>query len=343
MTTRTFNDAPAIREKTPILVGLVGPSGTGKTFSALRLAAGFQRITGGETFVIDTEARRSLHYAEKFKFRHVPFGQPFSPLDYLAAIEHCLKKGATTIVVDSMSHEHEGPGGVLEMHESELDRMAGQDWGKREKLNMLAWAKPKQQRRRLINAILQMSCNFVFCFRAKEKIKLRPGQAPEPLGYMPIAGEEFIFEMTLKCLLLPGANGVPTWQPQMIGEKAMTKLPEQFRALFSTSPPPQLTEDVGEQLARWGAGTSAPPKLTADQLVEAYKTCSDAATWRALEESRRVAWSEISKADKPRVKAASDETAKRLEDSKPAPAAGADGELSEADKKAIEMAEAAGA
>src|SRR5438128_3503645 len=103
---RTFEDRPAVREATPLLVGLIGPSSSGKTFSALRLATGIQRVSGGEIFVIDTEARRALHYAEKFTFRHVPFGAPFGPLDYLTAIEHCIARGAKTIVVDSISHEN---------------------------------------------------------------------------------------------------------------------------------------------------------------------------------------------------------------------------------------------
>ena len=76
---RTFDDRPATREATPLLVGLVGPSGAGKTFSALRLATGVQRVVGGDIYFIDTEARRGLHYAERFTFRHLPFGAPFSP------------------------------------------------------------------------------------------------------------------------------------------------------------------------------------------------------------------------------------------------------------------------
>jgi hypothetical protein len=296
---RTFDDRPATREKTPIMVGLVGPSGVGKTYSALRLAGGFQRVTGGETFVIDTEARRALHYADKFRFRHVPFGAPFSPLDYLDAINHCVSKGATTIIVDSMSHEHEGPGGVLEMHTNEHKRLGGKDGTK-----LLAWAKPKQERRRLINSILQIpGCNFVFCWRAKEKLKIERGKDPVNLGFMPIAGEEFVYEMTLKCLLLPGANGYPTWQSDEVGERTMIKLPEQFRATFAQSP--QLTEDVGEQLARWAAGGSAPAPVTAEDLLARYAACSDAATLRALEDTRGVAWSKLSKEDKARVKAAS--------------------------------------
>src|SRR5678815_3652835 len=136
---RTFEDVEAKRGEVPLLAGLVGPSGTGKTFSALRLATGIQRVSGGEIYVIDTEARRSLHYAEQFKFRHVQFDAPFGPLDYLSAITYCVGKGAGTIIVDSMSHEHEGPGGVLESHEAELTRLAGNDWDKRKKWTFSAW------------------------------------------------------------------------------------------------------------------------------------------------------------------------------------------------------------
>ncbi len=302
---RIFDHRPAVREKTPILVGLVGPSGSGKTYSALRLATGMQRVSGGETFYIDTEARRALHYAERFKFQHVAFGAPFSPLDYLAAIEHCIKAGATTIVVDSMSHEHEGPGGVLEMHTAEHKRLGGKDSTK-----MLAWSKPKQERRRLINSILQMSCNFIFCFRAKEKLRIEKGKDPLHLGFMPIAGEEFVYEMTFNGLLLPGANGVPTLQPTEPGEREIVKLPEQFRGLFAQSA--QFSEDIGQALATWAAGTAAPPVIGADELVSRLEACSDSATLRTLEDARRTAWASLSLADKKRVKGASEAAGERI-------------------------------
>ncbi len=307
--TRTFDDRPATREKTPILVGLVGPSGSGKTYSALRIAAGFQRVSGGETFVIDTEARRSLHYAEKFRFRHVAFGAPFSPLDYLDAINYCVSRGATTIVIDSMSHEHEGPGGVLEMHTEEHARLGGRDGTK-----LLAWGKPKSARRRLINSILQLPCNFIFCFRAKQKLKIEKGKDPEQLGYQPIGGDEFVYEMTLKCLLLPGANGVPTWRSDFFGEKAMIKLPEQFRETFAKDP--QLTEDIGETLARWGAGSATAPAVsegTGAELEARYAACTDAATLRVLEDARGAAWPALSPAEKKAVKAASVVASARVE------------------------------
>ena len=63
---RTFEAKPAVRQKVPLLCGLVGPSGGGKTFSALRLATGMQQVSGGDIYIVDTEARRALHYADRF-------------------------------------------------------------------------------------------------------------------------------------------------------------------------------------------------------------------------------------------------------------------------------------
>ena len=279
---RTFEDKEASRDRVPLFVALIGPSGSGKTKSALRLADGMNRVTGGSTFVIDTEAKRALHYADAHRFRHIEFGAPFGPLDYLAAVEHCVKKGARTVVIDSLSHMHEGPGGVLEMHDAALDRMAGADakFKERQQYTMLAWQKPKQELRRFINSILQMNINLISCFRAKEKLKIEQGKEPQPLGFMPIASDELIYEQTLSCLLYPGCGGVPTWHSQEMGERAVIKLPEHFRALFAKSEP--LGEAGGEQLARWAAGEqlagSGNPARAAK--LRETGTFKESATWR---------------------------------------------------------------
>jgi len=251
---RVFEDQEAVRTSVPLLIGEVGPSGGGKTYSALRLATGIQRVNGGDIFLIDTEARRGLHYADKFKFRHQPFGAPFSPLDYLAAIEHAVKKGAKTIIVDSMSHEHEGPGGVLEMHDQDTKELAVKWRCSEEKAQMSAWGRPKGQRRRMINSILQMPVSFIFCFRAKEKLKIKAGEDPKAMGFMPIAGEELVYEMMVNFLLLPRADGVPTWRSDNLGEKLTMKLPQQFKLLFEQDRP--LSEDHGEEMAIWASGKS---------------------------------------------------------------------------------------
>lgn len=257
---RDFAANEAVREKVPLLIGLMGPSGSGKTFSALRLATGIQEVVGGDIFFIDTESRRALHYADTFKFKHVPFNAPFGSLDYLEALKFCVKSGAGVVVVDSMSHEHEGPGGMIDLQEQVLTRLTKGDESKRNAMQMLAWAEPKAKRRQLINGILQLNSNFIFCFRAKNTSKpvKRDGRnVVEAQGFMPIAGEEFVFEQTLNALLLPGSGGVPTWHSDQVGERTMIKLPEQFAGLASRNRP--LDEIVGKHLAKWATG-DAPAK-----------------------------------------------------------------------------------
>jgi hypothetical protein len=256
---RAFEFREAVRERVPLLIGLMGPSGGGKTFSALRLATGIQRVTGGDIFVIDTEARRALHYADLFKFRHLEFVEPFGSLDYLAAIKSAVAQGAKTIVVDSMSHEHSGVGGYLDTHEVEVERMAGGDERKRDRVQIAGWIKPAQYRKQMIDGILHLNCNFVFCFRAKEKIKPQPGKEPLELGWMPIAGEELLFEMTINALLLPKANGVATWRSDLIGERLMMKLPERFAGLLPEGK--AFDEEIGASLAQWARGEAIKDDL----------------------------------------------------------------------------------
>ena len=271
----SFEFKPATREQTPLLVGLVGPSGCGKTYSALRLATGIQTVVGGSIAVIDTEARRSLHYADRFKFLHLAFDPPHGPDRYLEAIKAALQAGAKTIVVDSMSHEHEGNGGVLEQHETELDRLAGDDYRKREAMNFLAWAKPKAARRKLINGLLQMQANLVFCFRAKEKIKLLKDATgktkPVQIGWQAIAGEEYVFEMTDRFLLPPGANGIPDLSEEARRE-GVPKMPADHASIVV--PGAQLDENMGSALAQWALGsTPQSPKEPFDvhKLVKSFK------------------------------------------------------------------------
>jgi len=286
---RTFADNEATRERVPLLVGVYGPSGTGKTYSALRLATGMQRVVGGDIYMVDTEARRALHYADKFKFRHVPFAAPFDPESYMGALEHCAKRGARVIVIDNMSHEHEGQGGVLEMQAAEEERLSKLWNTTRDKAKMSAWQVPKTARRRLIHAILQMGVNAVLCFRSKEKMRVIPGRQPEQLGWMPIAGDEFIFEMTATALLLPGANGVPTWNPSQEGERAMVKRPQQFESLFQQHNGHPLSEDMGEAMARWADGsTGVAVKNFRDGIAAAKALDELAATWLLVTEARQL-------------------------------------------------------
>ncbi len=298
----TFTFRPGKREVgegVPLLVGLVGPSGSGKTYSALRLAKGIQSVAGGKLAVIDTEARRALHYQDKFNFDYAEFGAPFSSLRYAEVLTEAAKFGAKTIVVDSMSHEHEGPGGYLETHETELDRMAGDDWAKRDRVKFTAWIKPSMERRRLINTLLQINANFVFCFRAKEKLSLQKGEKgkiePVPIGWQAIAGEEFAFEMTVRCLLTPGCNGIPDWSDEA-RKNDVPKLIEPHRGILK--PGRQLDEEIGRELALWASnqqGVKMEDHGDLERVEKLKRVAMDVSTMGTVALEKH--WKSLSKAD----------------------------------------------
>src|SRR3989304_533235 len=87
--------------------GTAGSGGSGKTYSALRLARGLAGDRG-RVALIDTEAGRALHYAERFDFDHCDLKPPFAPSAYADAIAAAEGAGDPGIVGDSLSHEWAG-------------------------------------------------------------------------------------------------------------------------------------------------------------------------------------------------------------------------------------------
>src|SRR5258706_9082672 len=244
----TFSFRPAVRENVGLLIGLAGSSGSGKTYTALRLASG---IASGKSFcVIDTEAGRAKHYADQFTFDHGDLKPPFSPSAYAEAIAAADSAGYPAIVVDSFSHEHAGVGGILDMQEMELKRLGGGD-----NVKMLSWAKPKSDHRKMVQRLLQVRAHLILCFRAEEKIEMiddpdKPGKkkvvkkktATSIDGWIPISEKNLPYELTASFLLMAANPGIPL----------PIKLQAQHRDLFPLDKP--ITEESGKLLAAWAAG-----------------------------------------------------------------------------------------
>lgn len=248
----TFTFRKAERSHTPIFFGIAGPSGSGKTYSALRFATGLAQ--GGNIFFIDTESGRGRQYADKFDYLYAELGAPFTPARYMGAIEAAQGAGARVVIIDSTSHMHDGPGGMLEEHETILDERAGQDWNKRERMNFSAWIKPKGAFNKFRSRVLQLGdeLHVIFCFRAKEKLKLEKKTKYEiPREWEPITPKDFEYEMTALLMLPPKADGVPDLSIPA------TKLIEPHRGII-----PQgraIDEAMGKFFADWSRGTGRVP------------------------------------------------------------------------------------
>ena len=83
---------------------LVGASGSGKSYSALRMATGLAEKCNSDIAVIDTEAGRIKYYANEFNFDLVTLND-YQPETYTEYIEEAINSGYKVIIIDSISHE----------------------------------------------------------------------------------------------------------------------------------------------------------------------------------------------------------------------------------------------
>lgn len=254
---------PAKRENVPLLLGVAGGTGSGKTMSALRIARG---IAGGKTFVgIDTENGRMSHYADRFpELRIGELRAPFRPDAYAEAIRqavHDLEEQGVPItnrvvVVDSASHEWAGDGGCLDWK----DEITKGD----NKKSPVAWATVKRSHKKMVTQLLQVEAHIILCLRAEPKVdiirengelKFVPKQSITGLdGWLPITEKMLPYELTASFLLMADAPGFA--RP--------IKLEEQHKPFVPLEKP--LDEEVGKRLAAWARGGAAsravpPPEL----------------------------------------------------------------------------------
>jgi hypothetical protein len=239
----SFTFRPAKRENTPLIVGLAGPTKSGKTFSAHRLAVGLAQ--GAPVAMINAEGAKGHQYSDRFTYLFVDLEAPYRPAKYTEALKAALalKPRPAVVIIDSLSHMHDGPGGVLEYHETELDRLAGNDYKKRERSTWTAWIKPKADENQFIYTMLSADCHLILCFRAKEKLKIVKGKDPIDLGWQPIAGERVAFETIFTLVLPPHSKGVP--------DLSLSEMREPFDTIVPQGP---LSEATGTALARWATG-----------------------------------------------------------------------------------------
>jgi hypothetical protein len=257
----SFEIKPATRASVNALVGFYGKSGGGKTMSALLFARG---LVGpqGRIVMIDTENMRGSLFSDQIPggYSVIDLGEPFTPQRYMDAIK-TAEKAADIVVVDSMSHEWAGEGGMLDMQEAELDRIAGTDWRKREQCKMTAWIKPKMIHKKFVQRLLRSPAHILCCLRGEEKTRMDKNSEGKRVVEKDdfctcIADPRFIFEMlvSLECYAIDG-NG---------GYVLIRKVTHPAIRGCLPGPLEQIGLKHGEALARWCAGgTATPPPAAA--------------------------------------------------------------------------------
>lgn len=177
----------ANRQRVKIRMALQGPSGSGKTFSSLQLAFG---LCGdwSKIAVIDSENHSSSLYADLGGYNVLNLEAPFTPERYVEAIKACELASMEVIIIDSISHEWEGIGGILETH----GNMMGNSYTN--------WSKITPRHNSFVQHILQSPAHVIGTIRAKQDYVLSEKngkQVPEKVGLKGVTREGMDYEFTL--------------------------------------------------------------------------------------------------------------------------------------------------
>lgn len=210
-----LNIKPAERSGSRVVIGISGQSGSGKTYSALKLARGMVD-SPSEIGFLDTENGRGRLYSSILdgKFLHADMYAPFSPARYRQAIEEFQAAGVKVLVIDSGSHEWEGEGGCSEI--ADLPLLNGK--------KMADWKRAKAEHKKFMNAMLQSNMHIIVCLRARHKTDFSNPKDPVSLGLYPVCEKDFMFEMTVSMMMYDNGK-----------VQEFTKLPEELRPIFFDS------------------------------------------------------------------------------------------------------------
>lgn len=254
----------AERTQVKFKIGIQGPSGSGKTKGALALAT--HLVPGGRIAVIDTENSSASFYADDYDFERSNLGPPFTTERYLKLIEEAIEAGFDVLVIDTITHEWAGTGGILERKDDADRRPGANSFGN--------WQHFTKEHNKFIAAILEAPIHIIATMRSKMDYALeqRDGKAvPRKIGMAPIQreGMEYEFGIVFDVQMDHRAK-VSKKRIDALDTEALYDLtsPKVARILqdWMKSGKPMLSEAPAERAAE-----SAEPELPQLTLEEAEK------------------------------------------------------------------------
>ncbi len=277
-----FTLRKATRQKTKVRIGLSGPSGAGKTYSALLLASGmapWEKIA-----LIDTENGSGDLYADLGAYNVITLTPDFTPERYIAAIKACEDAGMEVIIIDSTSHEWEGKGGCLESNEIiARTKFKGNTWA--------AWSDTTPRHQRFIQAIVQSSCTIITTARSKTDTIQTEDKKVKKVGLKEIQREGFEYELTLNFTL------------DRDGHYALAS--KDRTGMFIDVDPFKITKETGKKILQWSQeGNEAlppPPEVTQDTIEQPQVSIlfpkEDGDVMRSADQSTQILelWGELMK------------------------------------------------
>ena len=147
----------ATKETATGKLALMGVSGAGKTYTALRIA----QAMGSRIALVDTEGRTARKYSDEFVFDVLEL-ESFHPQNYIDAIRAAEAAGFDVLIIDSLSHAWAGKDGVLEQKDKAAARSkSGNDY--------VAWRQASPLHNALVDALVQCRIHLIVTMRSKQE------------------------------------------------------------------------------------------------------------------------------------------------------------------------------
>jgi nucleoside-triphosphatase THEP1 len=238
----------ATKAAAKLRLGLIGPAGSGKTMTALRVAHGL----GGRVAVIDTErGSASLYSGERGLDFDVLELDSYEAEKFIQAIAQAEAAGYGVLIIDSLSHAWAGKGGILEFVDKAAKRSGGGSFS--------GWRDATPLHNQLVDAILGAKLHIICTLRSKVEhvIEQVNGRTQvRKVGLQPVQRDGLEYEFTVV--------GDVTQDHELIITKTRAAwLKDQIIR--------EAGEELGKQLAAWlSDGLPAPvasaptPARTAD-------------------------------------------------------------------------------
>ena len=238
----------ATRTAQKLKIGVTGPSGAGKTLGALALA--HQLAPSGKVAVIDTENGSASLYADRYTFDTLEIQPPYRTGKYAEAVSAAVEAGYEVLVIDSISHQWDGDGGILQRKE-EVDARGGNHFS-----NWQPFTKEHNEFRALI---LNAPVHVVATMRSKMAYSQEEGgkKQVKKVGLQPIQREGMEYEFTL------------TFDVQMDHKAAASK---DRTGLFTGKLTDLLAPTTGKALLQWlaTAEPETPAPTTQDAMTSIH-------------------------------------------------------------------------
>lgn len=212
------------RKQAKIKMALQGSAGAGKTMSALLLAKGLTNNNLQKVAIIDTENGSADLYSHIGNYNVLTLEQPFSPEQYIKAIDICLSGGMEVIIIDSISHCWDF---LLDYH----SKLAGNSFTN--------WNKVTPRQKAFVDKILQSPVHVIATMRTKQDYVLNQKNGkfvPEKVGLKAIQRDGVEYEFTIVF---------------DIDSKHFAKSSKDRTNLFSGKPEFMINSATGKRILDW--------------------------------------------------------------------------------------------